>query len=634
MPAPRRHRLAALIGAAALSSGLIVPALLDGAAADDARPAEANASALAATRPGLARLLAGGTLGREAIVRLDGRPTASDVRALRSLGLTVQPMRRLPLALVAGPVSALVATVTDGPALDVYPNEQLQYFDTASTGATSSSAAAAAGLRKRGLTGKGVTVGVIDSGCDATHPDLADHVTTNVKLISPEYVNQGTTPTLVVPIDQGPYDNSDIGGGHGTHVAGIIAADSSSVSDGSRFGVAPDASLACFSIGEGLFTTAVVTAFDQILAEPDHYDIDVINNSWGNSFRQFDPNEPVSVATRAVTRKGITVVFAAGNAGSGEVPMSLNPFSQAPWVISVAAGTVDRVRGDFSSNGLVVDNALPAPIGADGHTSFTGDRIGVYHPDITAPGVDISSTCDSVGVIIGPCAPGDNANASGTSMASPHIAGVAAVLLQAQPKLTPEQVRLALQATATPVKRADGTGQAPFWQVGYGFVNLDRAIALVTGPSWQQRLAAASRKADRRVLAADGRRVVRSDLFTYAPLPVTVLGLDSAEYTVEVGRGIDALDLSLAFPNAGTLAISGFEYTVTVVGPDGSTVATSTTDVTAGSGTALATVSKPAPGTYTLQVSGLYAVSDPDTIDSDSALGRQVTLQAVQTRKG
>lgn len=633
MPAPRRRRLTALIGAGALTSTVVVAALAPSgtAAADPA--ALAPSASVAAQHPGLARLLAAGTLGHEAIVRLEGRPTADDVRALRALGLTVQPMRRLPLALVAGPVSALAATVTEGPALDVYPNEQLQYFDTPSSDATSSSAKAARELRARGLTGKGVTVGVIDSGCDATHPDLADHVTTNVKLLSPEYVNQGTTPTLVVPIDQGPYDNSDIGGGHGTHVAGIIAADSTSAADGSRLGVAPDADLACFAIGEGLFTTAVVTAFDRILAEPGHYGIDVINNSWGNSFRQFDPRDPVSVATRAVAREGITVVFAAGNSGSGDVPMSLNPFSQAPWVISVAAGTLDRARGDFSSNGLVVDNSLPTAIGDDGHTVFTGDRIGLYHPDITAPGVDISSTCDSVGAVIGPCAPGDNATASGTSMASPHIAGAAAVLLQAQPRLTPEQVRLALQATATPVGRAAGAGRAPFWQVGYGFANLDRAVRLVTGHDWGRRLAAASRKADRRVLAADGRRVVRSDLFTYAPLPVTLLGLDSAEYSVTVGRGVGALDLSLAFPSAGTAGVSAFEYTVTVLGPDGSTVATSTTDTTAGSGTALATVAEPAPGRYTLQVSGLYGASDPDTIDSDSVLGRQVTLQAVQTRR-
>ena len=71
------------------------------------------------------------------------------------------------------------------------------------------------------------------------------------------------------------------------------------------------------------------------------------------------------------------------------------------------------------------------------------------HPDVTAPGVDISSTCDTTGTVVGPCPPGENTTASGTSMASPHIAGAAAVLKQAQPALTPTQVRQALEATAT-----------------------------------------------------------------------------------------------------------------------------------------------------------------------------------------
>ena len=132
-------------------------------------------------------------------------------------------------------------------------------------------------------------------------------------------------------------------------------------------------------------------------------------------------------------------------------------------MISVAAGTLDHHRGDFSSNGLGLRQLAGRPqIGGGGHTTWTGDRIGVYHPDVTAPGVDISSTCDTVGTVIGPCPPPDygNATADGTSMASPHIAGAAAVLLQANPSLTPDQVRSALQATATPVKAADGTRAA------------------------------------------------------------------------------------------------------------------------------------------------------------------------------
>ena len=615
----------------ALTSALAVALPLAAFARADATPDTPSAAGVHA---GLERLLAEGTPDHRAIVRFDAVPTAGQVAALSGLGLTVQPMRHLPLALVQGPVAAMTEVVARGIGLDVYPDERIQLLDTASSDAMSSSPAAAKALRAKGFTGKGVTVGVVDSGCDATHADLADRVVHNVKLYSPEYANAGTQPTLVVPVDQGPVSNTDLGSGHGTHVAGIIAADSKSVDDGSRYGVAPDADLACFSIGEVLFTTAVVTAYDYILDQPKLMGIDVINNSWGNSYRQFDPNDPVAVATKAVADRGVTVVFAAGNSGSGDVPMSLNPFSQSPWVISVAAGTTDRFRGDFSSNGLVHDNSRPTAIGADDHTSYAGDRIGLVHPDVTAPGVDISSTCDSTGTLVGPCPPNENTTASGTSMASPHIAGAAAVLLQAQPRLTPAQVRLALQATATPVKAPGGKRALPFWEVGYGFVNLDRAVGLVTGKGWAGHLAAAAAKADRRVRKADGVRVLRSDFFVHPAPPATAGGSDSASYDVRVAGRTRTLAVSLAFPSGGTVGASLFSYTVTVVDPSGRTVATTTSDPVAGSGTALATVPVTRAGTYTFQVSGDYAASDPDTIDSDSALGRFVTLHVAQLKKG
>ena len=635
MPSSRTRLLALTCALAAVLSVTGVAS----AATPTATPVATADSAPEGLEPGahrgLDRLLSEGTPNRRAIVTFETVPTSDQVGALRVLGLTVQPMSRLPLALVEGPVPAMVQAVTAGVGLDVYPDERLQLLDTPSTDAMSSTPAAARSLRTRGFTGKGVTVGVVDSGCDATHSDLADHVVHNVSLLSPEYANAGTDPAIVVPVDQGPVSNTDLGSGHGTHVAGIIAADSSSVEDGSRYGVAPDADLACFAIGAVLFTTAVVTAYDYMLDQPDLLGIDVVNNSWGNSYRQFDPADPVAVATKAVADRGVTVVFAAGNSGSGDVPMSLNPFSQSPWVISVAAGTLDRFRGDFSSNGLVHDNSLPTAIGAEGHTTFAGDRIGLVHPDITAPGVDISSSCDSAGTLIGPCGPDENASASGTSMASPHIAGAAAVLLQAQPRLTPAQVRLALQATATPVQATGGTAALPFWEVGYGYANLDRAVRLVRSDGWQDRLRAAAHRADRRVLAADRTTVVRSDFFVHEAPPATAGGSDSASYDVPVPARTRRLAVSLAFPSGGTVGASLFSYTVQVLDPSGKVIATTTSDPVAGSGTALATVRLPrgaTAGTYTFEVTGDYAASDPDTVDSDSLLGRFVTLHVAQLR--
>ena len=590
---------------------------------------------LSGATPGLDRLVDDGTPSGRAIATFDAVPTSGQVTALKALGLDVQPMKRLPLAIVAGPVAAMKAAVSGGVADDVYPDERLELLDT-----TSSDAMGSAQLRAAGLTGKGVTVGIVDSGCDATHPDLAKRVKHNVSLLSGEYANlpADSSTTLVVPMDKGPYSNTDLGSGHGTHVAGIVAADSSSVEDGSRFGVAPEADLACFAIGAVLFTTAVVTAYDYMLDQPGLLGIDVVNNSWGNSYRQFDPRDPVAVATKAVVDQGVTVVFAAGNSGSEDAEMSLNPFSQSPWVISVAAGTVDRHRGDFSSNGLTHDNSQPTGITAGGHTVYTGDRIGVVHPDVTAPGVNISSTCDSTGTVVGPCPPGENTEASGTSMASPHVAGAAAVLKQANPALTPDQVRLALQATATPVSADDDSGNLPFWQVGYGYTNLDQAVSLVQSGGWAKKLAKMSSAADARVLAEDGVQVARSDFWTYDSPRATVVGSDSHTYTAPVGAGVSGLKISLSHPSLAAVGINGTSYTVTVKDPAGNVIGTSTESATAGAGTATAYVDLAelglGAGTYTFEVVGDYAVSDPDTVDSDSVGGRMVTLHVAQLQGG
>jgi serine protease AprX len=588
---------------------------------------------------GLSRLLAvhAPTDVTRGIASFDAVPTGLQANALVALGLEVQPMKHVPLALVSGPVAAMESAVATGVARDVYPDEPIELFDTAS-----SDAMGAASLRAAGLTGEGVTVGVVDSGCDASHPDLADHVVHNVKLYSAEYVNipPDSSNTIVVPIEEGPYQNTDLGSGHGTHVAGIIAADSTTAPDATRFGVAPDAELACFSIGEILFTTAVVTAYDHMLDQPDLWGIDVVNNSWGNSYRMFDPRDPVHVVTRAVADQGVVVVFAAGNSGDEDAEMSLNPFSNAPWLISVAAGSIDHHRGGFSSNGLRFDNSQPVTIGAGGHTAFTGDRIGVYHPDVTAPGVSISSTCDTAGTVIGPCPPPnyDNATASGTSMASPHVAGAAAVLLQANPALTVEQVRTALQATATPVAATDGSA-LPFWQVGYGYVDLEAAVALVTGRNWAKNLAKAQSRADARVLAEDGSKVVRSDFWTYDAPRVALAGSDSRTVSASVASPVSHVKVSLSHPSGAVLGISGpFSYTVTVRDAAGNVVGVTSETMTQGAGTASVLVDLAAAGatygTFTFDVSGELAVSDPDTLDSESLLGRMVTLQVAQLTGG
>ena len=625
---PRRVALGAILGALVLALVTASAGLTPGRAASLPVPT------------GLSQLLAAysGATAVRGIAEFDAIPTAADASALKALGLSVQRLHNLPLALVFGPVAAMQAAVTTGRAVDVYPDEPVQLFDTASADAMG-----AAALRAAGYTGQGVTVAVIDSGCDASHPDLANRVKHNVKLYSGEYLNlpPDSSSTIVVPNEVGPYQNTDIGSGHGTHVAGIIAADSTSDPSGGHLGVAPGADLVCLSIGEVLFTTAVVTAFDFLLDQPDMWGVDVINNSWGNSFRQYDPRDPVAVATKAVADNGAVVVFAAGNSGYSEAEMSLSPFSQYPWVTSVANETVTWKRAESSSNGLIFDNSQAVTIGAGGHTVFTGDRIGLYHPDVAAPGENISSTCDTAGTVVGPCPPGENAEASGTSMAAPHVAGAAALLLQANPSLTPDQVRMALQATAKPVESFTSSADAPFWQVGYGRVDLEAALAAVTAKNWSKGLPKAQAAADQRVLAADGFKAVKSDFWTYDSPRAAALGVtDQRSFSTNVGLGVTHLKVALSHPSLSFAQANGMEYTVTVKDASGRVLGTTVETYILGAGTAyllldLRTFSPPAvPGTLTFDVSGELAASDPDTLDSESALGRMITLTVVQLTVG
>jgi serine protease AprX len=226
-------------------------------------------------------------------------------------------------------------------------------------------------------------------------------------------------------------------------------------------------------------------------------------------------------------------------------------------------------------------------------------------------------------------------------MASPHVAGAAAVLLQANPNLTPEQVRLALTSTADPIARFGDGPTAPFWQVGYGHVDLAGAIAAVTGKNWAKNLAKAQAAADARVLAADGYKAVKSDFWTYDAPRLAVAGAtDQRSFSTTVGMGVTHLKVALGHPSGAVFQLNGMEYTVTVKDATGRVLGTTTEAPILGAGTAylfldLRTFSPPAvPGTLTFDVSGELAASDPDTLDTESLLGRVIILTVVQLAQG
>jgi serine protease AprX len=170
-------------------------------------------------------------------------------------------------------------------------------------------------------------------------------------------------------------------------------------------------------------------------------------------------------------------------------------------------------------------------------------------------------------------------------------------------------------------------------------VDLAAAIAAVKAKSWSKNLPKAQAAADARVLAADGYRAIRSDFWTYDAPRIAVAGVtDSRDVQAPVGLGVTHVKVALSHPSLAAAQANGMEYTVTVYDATGRQVAVTTEAYILGAGTASVLVDVGATGavlgSWTFHISGELAASDPDTIDSESALGRMVTLTVVQLARG
>jgi serine protease AprX len=408
----------------------------------------------------------------------DSAPTAAQVALLRQLGITQGiTLRSLPIAGVlasAAQVNALAAS-PEVRSLDLnYALSYDNYDATALTGVDKVRTDANMIRLNGGLPvdGSGVTVLVNDSGIDGTHRDheFGSHLVQNVEAA----INLNALESTLLPITYVEnVPNTDATGGHGTHVAGIVGA-TGEMSAGKYEGVAPGADLVGYGSGAGLLLLDTLGGFDYALTHQAQYGIRVVTNSWGTTSdvgTAVDPNDPINVATKRLYDRGIVVVFSAGNAGPDAGTITGN-YKKAPWVIAVAAGDKQRQLADFSSRGT---NGGGGSFTLDGRTWTWYDR-----PTLTAPGVNIISTraASPIGVIGTP----DDINLiepaylpfyttlSGTSMAAPHVAGIVALMLDANPNLSPAQIKQILQETATPM-----SGYAS-WEVGNGYVNAYAAV--------------------------------------------------------------------------------------------------------------------------------------------------------------
>ncbi|MFC5289872.1 S8 family serine peptidase [Actinokineospora guangxiensis] len=279
-----------------------------------------------------------------------------------------------------------------------------------------------------GHTGAGTTVAVLDTGVDATHPDLAGAV-----VGAQDFSESGNTDDFL---------------GHGTHVAATVTG------GGKYQGVAPDAKLLNGKVldDHGFGTeSGIIAGMEWAAAEG----ADVVNLSLGSSMPS-DGTDPMSQAVNRLTAEtGALFVVAAGNSG----PTSGSIGSPAAADAALTVGAVDRTDAlaDFSSRGPRKDGGVK--------------------PDITAPGVDIVAAKAANGVIGAPV--GDKHVAlSGTSMASPHVAGAAAILAGQHPDWSPEQIKAALMASAA------ANPDLSVYEQGAGRVDVAAAIGqrLTTSP--------------------------------------------------------------------------------------------------------------------------------------------------------
>ena len=322
-----------------------------------------------------------------------------------------------------------------------------------------------------GYRGAGIGVAVIDSGISSFNLDMG-----YIGLSSQVKTLNGQRVVAFVDLVNGrttPYDDN----GHGTHVSGIISGNGT-MTLGARAGIAPEAHLVSLKVldqnGRGVISS-VIAALDWIVSHKSLYNLRVVNLSVGAAVTESYNTDPLTLAAKHAVDAGVVVVTAAGNLGKSATGSpqfgGITAPGNAPWVITVGAssheGTVSRlddVMAPFSSRG---------PSAIDYHAK----------PDLVAPGTGTVSLSDPLSVMYTTKASyllsgslwvgyKPYLSLTGTSMSAPVVAGSVALMLQANPKLTPNLVKAILQYTAQVYP-----GYSPLAE-GAGFLNTKGAVDL------------------------------------------------------------------------------------------------------------------------------------------------------------
>ena len=318
-------------------------------------------------------------------------------------------------------------------------------------------------LHRYNITGRGVTVAIIDSGLWEV-PDLANDTQGRPRIVA-------LYDAIADIAGQQPIDET----GHGTHLASVIAhagkVTQSGRETGSFKGVAPDVNLVVIkafnSAGQGDMLD-IVRAVQFVVDHKQTYNIKVLNLSFAARPRWPYWEDPINQALMKAWAAGVTVVAAAGN--EGPEPMTIGSPGNLPYLITAGAVTDswtpntrdDDYIPDFSSRGPTPSAHIkPDIVAPGGHMTGLappGSSLTLQHPDY------VLSTGEFV--------------MTGTSQASALVAGIAALLLQLEPDLTPDDVKCKLISSAEVAINGDSLlAYSPFQQ-GNGYVSATRAITL------------------------------------------------------------------------------------------------------------------------------------------------------------
>ncbi len=544
----------------------------------------------------------------------DGAPSSTQMSLLKSLGIeTGISMKSLPIAGVIATKSQIEKLAANPEVQSIYLNKKLSYFNadaTAITGVDKARTDDSFRQANGGLpvSGKGIGVVVNDSGVDGTHKDheLGKNLVQNV--LGSTNLN-ALAPGLLPITYQENVPNTDTNSGHGTHVAGTVGG-TGAMSGGKYEGAAPGADLIGYGSGAALFVLDGIGGFDYAITHQSQYNVRVITNSWGSS-GDFDPNDPINIASKKAYDRGITVLFAAGNEGPGE--NTHNPYAKAPWVISVAAGVKDGTLADFSSRGT---KGVGGTFTMDGKEWTWKDE-----PTVTAPGVDIVSTrviapvsslaADQDATTIEPAYLPYYTTMSGTSMATPHVAGIVALMLEANPLLSPAEVKQILEQTATNMPGYET------WEVGFGYVNAYAAIDKAFNDTAYGKTLNATQTFYSNVESSTERKEFSVD---YNPL--TFISTNQYEFTVEEGMS----SLVGKVDGAGVMEQTGNPINLVLIAPDGSEYSSGVSLLFPLYYDRTVSVTSPAPGTWKAEIRGLRGAEEnplgaglPETLKGELA---------------